>query len=140
MEKVGRDAATGGGGHMGVIHVLKGSDTGSPDVRVGVMVNVRQDDEGGGGHPYGVTLSDNGEVGEVEGRRGMGDTGDGGNTTGDGYAVSGQLHRTPKVDSGAVGGPMPTSGGLNAGDRLQGGGGGAGRGKRGGDRGRQRMS
>ena len=38
-----------------------------------------------------------------------------------GYAAVGHVHRPPVCDSGEVGGPMPTSGGMCALDRLQGG-------------------
>ena len=57
------------------------------------MGDVRCDDEIGGGSPYGVTLSYHRESGEVSGRRGMGDTGSGGNTKDGGDAVDGGLHR-----------------------------------------------
>ena len=72
IEKFGGAAATGGWGQTGIKPVIQGGGTYSPTVRVGVMGDVRRDDEVGGWHPYGFPPSDNEEAGKAEGRQGMG--------------------------------------------------------------------
>ena len=62
----------------------------------------------------GIPTSYHGEAGEAAGIQGMGDTDGGGIATCGGDAVSSQVFRLPKVNSGSVGGPMPNSGDLRA--------------------------
>ena len=63
----------GGGRQPGFILVLHDGGAGSPDVRFGLLVNVRRDDSG------------NGELGlKLSGQRDLGDTSSGGGTKGDG--------------------------------------------------------
>ena len=49
----------------------------------------------------------------------MGDTDGGGSTTGGGGVVDGQVHQAPVGNSGALGGPKPTSGVLRVVYRLR---------------------
>ena len=56
----------------------------------------------------------------VSGRRDLGDTGGGGNTTGVRDAVGCQVHWPTAGDSSAVGGPATTPGGLCEVNRLRG--------------------
>ena len=54
METFGGSAITGGGGKPGISPVIQGDDTRSLTFRFGVMGDVRRNDEGGGGNPFGV--------------------------------------------------------------------------------------
>ena len=121
LEKVKENTVTGGGGQPGISPVIQGSDTGSPNVQVGVMDDVRRDYKGGGGHPCGVPSSDHGEAVEAADRHRMGDTVSGGSNTGGGDEFGVQVHRMLAGNSGAVGSPTPTSEGLHMGDWIQGG-------------------
>ena len=75
MAAVDKTDATGGVIQSGVIHVLQDGDTGNPNVLVVVICALRQDDEVGGGHPFGVPMSGHREAVNMEGIQGMGDTG-----------------------------------------------------------------
>ena len=55
MEEDGKDIVMGGGGHTGVIPVLKGGDAGGIAVRVRVLGYFSLYDTGNGGHPRGVS-------------------------------------------------------------------------------------
>ena len=68
LDEVGEVAATGGGIQPGIRPVIQGSGTGSINVRVGVMGDVRRDDEGGGGQPQEVPTSYHGISSGAEGR------------------------------------------------------------------------
>ena len=96
----------GGGGHTGVIPVLKGGDAGGIAVRVRVLGYFSLYDTGNGGHPRGVSKEDHSEAGAESGRKDLGDTGYRGGPTGGGDKVRGQVHWLPSGDGGAVGGPI----------------------------------
>ena len=65
MAEAGKEVETGGGGQLGVSIVLQGGGSGSPDVRVRVLGNVRRDDAGDGGIPRGVLKADHWEAGDA---------------------------------------------------------------------------
>ena len=95
MEKVREAAAVGGGKQPGVGPVPQVGGTGYPTVWVGVMGNVRCDDEGGGGNSRGIPSSDHGEADEAAGRGGMRESGDRGSPKGVKGVVGSQVHRPP---------------------------------------------
>ena len=74
MEKLEKNATTGGDVKTGVIPVLQGSDTGCPNVRVVVMGAVRCNYEGGGGQSCGFIMPDGGKAGKATCRLDMEDT------------------------------------------------------------------
>ena len=61
METVEKNSATGMGRQTGVRPVLQGGDIDGPAFWVGVMGDVRRNDEGGGGHPCWAPTSDHRE-------------------------------------------------------------------------------
>ena len=75
MPESGKDVETGGGGQTGVIIVLNLSGSGSHDVRVGVLGNVRYDDAGNGAIPSGVPKENHWKAEKASGQRDLGDTG-----------------------------------------------------------------
>ena len=95
MEKVRGAAAAGGVVQPGVGPVIQVGGTGYPTVWVGVMGNVRCDDEGGGGNSRGIPSSDHGEADEAADRGGIRETGDRGSPKGVKDVVGIQVHRPP---------------------------------------------
>ena len=63
---------------------------------------------GGGEHPCGVTMTDNGESGKTVGRPVIGDNGIQGSAMSSGDAVGGHIHRPLADASSIVGGPNTT--------------------------------
>ena len=109
MENACKTDVMRGGGRMCASPILQGGDTGSSDVQVGGMGDVRRNYESGWGHLCGVPTSYHGEVGKAVEIQGMGDTVGWGSTTGRVNAVVGHVNRPPAGDSVAGVTPMTTS-------------------------------
>ena len=88
MATVGKAAAAGGGGQLGVNLVLPGSDTDDPAVWSGVLGAVRCNDENSGECPCAVPTPDYKEAGETAGRLVMGGACCRGDAKGTGAAIA----------------------------------------------------
>ena len=82
MTESRKDVDKGGDGKTGVRIVLNLSGSGSHDVRVGVLGNVRYDDAGNGAIPSGVPKEHHWKADKAAGRRDLGDTENGGGPKG----------------------------------------------------------
>ena len=87
MAQVCKNATTRRGRQPGVSLFLRGGDEGSTNFWIVVLGALGRNGNGGGEHPCGVTMTDNGESGKTVGRPVIGDNGIQGSAMSSGDAV-----------------------------------------------------